>query len=169
MAKLTPRGRHFGSKLKPPSQSSWYRSLHTVHFSSPIKHRSSIHRLTIRIPPDLSGNRSEKFHKGWPEAPAPLVPGVTTDIQSPYGAGSFEASQDMELPLRGPGILVRQDISSDKVSRAVGHELTNLNKSFRPISSRTGSPPRNHSYEERFEKTDNVLSIEIPRGHKARR
>ena len=55
MAKLTPRGRHSGSKLKPPSQSLWYRSPHTVHFSSPIKHRSSIHRLTMDTPPDLSG------------------------------------------------------------------------------------------------------------------
>lgn len=80
-------------------------------------------------------SKSEKSHKEWPEAPAPLVPGVTTDIQSPYGAGSFEASQDMELPLRGPGIMVRQDISSNKVSRTVSHESIEPNRSSDPRAS----------------------------------
>ena len=106
---------------------SAYRALFIAHQAS--KQHSTAHRAyTSRS----LWNKSEKFHKEWPEAPAPLVPGVTTDIQSPYGAGSFEAAQDMELPLRGPGILVRQDISSDKVSRPVGHESTNLNRSSDP-------------------------------------
>ena len=104
-----------------------YRALFIAHQAS--KQRSPAHHTyTSRS----IWNRSEKFHKEWPEAPAPLVTGVTTDIQSPYGAGSFEASQDMELPLRGPGIFVRQDMSSDKVSCTMGHESTDLNKSLDP-------------------------------------
>ena len=110
---------------------SAYRALFVAHQASK-QHSPALHAYTSRS----ILNRNEKFHKEWPEAPAPLVPGVTTDIQSPYGADSFEASQDMELGLRGPGILVRQDMSSDKVSRTVGHESTDLDRF--PDSSASG-------------------------------
>lgn len=60
-------------------------------------------------------------HKEWPGAPATLSPGITTDIESPCGAKSFEASQDMELPLRGPEILVTQNISSNRVGLTVDY------------------------------------------------
>lgn len=54
-----------------------------------------------------------------PSAPAPTYTGAGTYIRhSPYGAGSFERSRDMELPLQGQGILVTHDISSDKISCA---------------------------------------------------
>ena len=56
-------------------------------------------------------------HDDLPAAPAPTFNGAQTYIRhSPYDAGSFEASRDMELPLQGPGILVTHDISSDKIS-----------------------------------------------------
>lgn len=57
-------------------------------------------------------------HDDLPACPAPAFTGARTYIRhSPYGAGSFEGSRDMELPLQGPGILVTHDISSDKTNQ----------------------------------------------------
>lgn len=55
-----------------------------------------------------------------PAAPSPSFTGVRTYIrQSPYDGGSSGGSQDIDLPLRGPRILVTQNISSEKVRRVM--------------------------------------------------
>lgn len=55
MAKLTPRGRYFGLKQKPPSQSSWSPSLRSAPFSLLTEHRNSNRPLITPPPPYLSG------------------------------------------------------------------------------------------------------------------
>ena len=60
------------------------------------------------------GSRPEEL----PVPPAPVLSGVSTHIRgSQYGAGDYDRGDyDMELPLHGPGIIVTQDIRSEKVS-----------------------------------------------------
>ena len=101
-----------------------FRALFIAHRASkrqsPAQHASSSRSVW---------SKTMRRHKEWPGAPASSFPGVTTDIQSPYRANSFEASQDMELPLRGPGIFVTQEISSNQVGCVINYELTDLDNS----------------------------------------
>ena len=61
----------------------------------------------------LKGSRSEEL----PVPPAQVLGGVSTHIRgSQYGAGDYDRGDyDLELPLHGPGIIVTQDIRSEKV------------------------------------------------------
>ena len=93
---------------------SAYRALFVAHQAS--KRQSPAQRAYTS---QSTWCKNGRCHKEWPGAPAALSPGVTTDIQSPYDAKAFEASQDMELPLRGPGIVVTLDISSNQVGRTM--------------------------------------------------
>ena len=98
-----------------------FRALFIAHRASkrqsPAQHTSSSRSVW---------SKTMRRHKEWPGAPASSIPGVTTDIQSPYRANSFEASQDIELPLRGAGIFVTQDISSNQVGCIIISESTDL-------------------------------------------
>ncbi|CAF9917151.1 MAG: hypothetical protein ALECFALPRED_011062 [Alectoria fallacina] len=71
-----------------------------------------------------SWNRRSKKAKGsrskeLPEIPSPVLSGVRTHIRgSQYGGGSFDrGGDDMELPLQGPGIIVTQEVHSEKVKK----------------------------------------------------
>ena len=64
--------------------------------------------------------KSDRHHDDIPVIRVPSGTGVRTYIrQSPYSADSFEESRDIELPLHGPGILVTQHMSSEKVGCAM--------------------------------------------------
>lgn len=89
-----------------------FRALFVAHRASkqqsPAHHASTSRSLLSKV---------VRRHDDLPSAPAPTFTGTGTYIRhSPYGAGSFEESRDVELPLQGPGILVTHDISSDKIS-----------------------------------------------------
>ena len=64
-----------------------------------------------------SGKAKSSRSKELPEIPSPVLSGVMTHIRgSGYVRGSFDrGGDDMELPLQRPGILVTQDILSEKV------------------------------------------------------
>lgn len=137
---------------------SAYRALFVAHRASK---RQSPAQRTYTGPSIWSKNT--KGHKEWPGVSATSPPGVTTDIQSPYGAKSFEASQDMELPLRGPGILVTQDISSNQVGSTVDHEINrSVLTIFRLICPRSASPLPNHLCEDRFAETEALPDCSTP-------
>ena len=69
-----------------------------------------------------SGKTKSSRSKELPEIPSPELSGVMTHIQgSQYVRGSFDrGSDDIELPLQRPAILVTQDILSEKVSSLAG-------------------------------------------------
>ena len=91
---------------------SAFRALFVTHRAS--KQQSPAHRTSS------SGSfwsKISKRHERMLAAPAPALNGGRTYIRhSPYCSGSFEGSQDMELPLQEQGIRVTHDISSDKIS-----------------------------------------------------
>ena len=91
---------------------SAFRALFVTHQASkqhsPAHHGSSFESIWSKI---------MRRHDNLPAAPAPTHNGARTYIRhSPFSSGSFEGSQDMELPLQGQGIRVTHDISSDKIS-----------------------------------------------------
>ena len=63
-------------------------------------------------------NTMNKTHNNLPRAPPPTFAGVRTHVRhSPYDIIGREGAGDIELPLQEPGILVIQEISSEKVRR----------------------------------------------------
>ena len=90
---------------------SAFRALFVAHRAS--KQQSPAYKL--------SDSRSfwsgkPRFRQNMPTAPSPTFTGVKTFVrQAPYEASSIGGSQDMELPLRGPQILVTQNLSSEIV------------------------------------------------------
>ena len=91
---------------------SAFRALFVTHRAS--KQQSPAHRTSN------SGSFWSKLSKRQEKmvvTPAPALNGGRTYIRhSPYSSGTFEGSQDMEIPLHEQGIRVTHDISSDKVS-----------------------------------------------------
>ena len=73
-----------------------------------------------KLKPSLTGSQGRSGRNvELPAAPSPVYTGVRTHIRpSPLGGSSFDdgrsRSGDMELPIQGSGIFVRQDISSDE-------------------------------------------------------
>ena len=63
-----------------------------------------------------SGKAKSSRNKDLPALPSPVLHSVRTHIRgSQYAGGSFDrGGDDMELPLQGPGIIVTQDIHSEK-------------------------------------------------------
>ena len=92
-----------------------FRALFVAHRASkeqsPNYHASASRSVWSRI---------TRHHENPPAARPRQSNGARTYIRhSPYGAGSFEASRDLEIPLQTPGILVTHEISSDKVIRTI--------------------------------------------------
>ena len=99
-----------------------------------------------------SWNRRSKKAKnsrsnGPPEIPSPVLSGVGTHIRgSQYGGGSFDrGGDDMELPLQGPGIIVTQEVHSEKVKRPspVSRKEESADDGFRHSVSDIQDPPLN--------------------------
>ncbi|KAM0795151.1 hypothetical protein BDR22DRAFT_920939 [Usnea florida] len=97
---------------------SAFRALFIAHqamkYRSPAENGSSWNIWSRKS----KGSRPEEL----PVPPAQVLGGVSTHIRgSQYGAGDYDRGDyDMGLPLHGPGIIVTQDIRSEKTSRQSG-------------------------------------------------
>ncbi len=92
-----------------------FRALFVAHqamkYRSPAENASTSRKL-------WSGKAKSSQSKELPAIPSPVLSGVRTYIRgSQYGGGSFgRGGDDTELPLQGPGIIVTQNIHSEKVN-----------------------------------------------------
>lgn len=101
-----------------------FRALFVAHRAS--KHLSPAQKASASTSRSI-WSKSLRRHNDMPAAPAPSFTGVRTFIrQSPDRMGSFDGSQDIELPLQRPGILVTQHISSEKAGRIVSRNPSTL-------------------------------------------
>ena len=89
-----------------------------------VAHQALKYRIPVENPSTWnSWSRTLKSSsiKELPEVPLPVFSDVRTHIRkSQYGGGSYDrSSADVELPIQGPGIIMTQDIHSEKVTPCI--------------------------------------------------
>ncbi|CAD6590909.1 MAG: hypothetical protein ASARMPRED_005103 [Alectoria sarmentosa] len=112
--------------------SSWSYSAFRALF---VAHQAMKYRTPAESDSTSWNRRSKKAKnsrsKELPEIPSPVLSGVRTHIRgSQYGGGSFDrGGDDMELPLQGPGIIVTQEVHSEKTQPPLSSSNSSANAS----------------------------------------